>query len=281
MYVTNFRSATHRAIMDMIFRALPFLQGHLLPQQTTSIAPFPQHQPLPSNPYPQDSNSEAHAAYDECLKCQDEAGNDAKLLIYARCLGFLIIEAPDDVARDYISHEIMRCEGNGDQMNALAQFYITHLFRLCGSLLIILITALISFLVRNDKGHTPTPSFHPSRPSFEDESFFFSSTVDPALTDHRTSKWAVSWAALYCVNQIRGSFYLKALEHDNFCCMVTGHVEMAYYRGLSNDDRITRHPNSIMTRTHFCHIFPSTSQNLDHDDPKVCSSCLYALITIH
>jgi len=61
-------------------------------------------------------------------------------LIYARCLGFLIIEAPDDAARDYISHEIMRCEGNGDQMDALAQFYITHLFRL--SLLIILITAL-------------------------------------------------------------------------------------------------------------------------------------------
>lgn len=128
-------------IMDMMFRALSFLQVHLLPQQTTSIAPpvpFPRHQPLPSNPYPQDLNSEAHAAYNECLKCQDEAGNGAELLIYARCLGFLIIEAPDDAARDYISHEIMRCEGNSDRMNALAQFYITHLFRLCGSLLIIL-----------------------------------------------------------------------------------------------------------------------------------------------
>jgi len=57
--------------------------------------------------------------------------------MYARCLGFLIIEAPDDDARDYISHEIMQCEGNGDRMNELAQLYINHLFRLCESLFLI------------------------------------------------------------------------------------------------------------------------------------------------
>jgi len=113
--------------------------------------------------------------------------------MYARCLGFLIIEAPDDDARDYISHEIMQCEGNGDRMNELAQLYINHLFRLCESLFLIFSHRLIFFLVRQDKGCTPISSFHPSRPSFEEELFFFSPTVDPAPTDHRASKRAVSW----------------------------------------------------------------------------------------
>jgi hypothetical protein len=30
--------------------------------------------------------------------------------MYARCLGFLIIEAPDDAARDYISHETVESQ---------------------------------------------------------------------------------------------------------------------------------------------------------------------------
>jgi len=65
--------------------------------------------PLPPNPYPQDLNPEA---YDHCLQTQVEAGDDAELLMYARCLGFLIIEAPNIAARDFISHEINECQGD-------------------------------------------------------------------------------------------------------------------------------------------------------------------------
>ena len=94
-------------------------------------APFPQVQPLPPNPYPQALNPEAHAAYDQCLQNQVDAGDDVKLLMYARCLGFLIIEAPSDEARDYLSSEITQCGGDVNKMNNLAKFYIENLFRLC------------------------------------------------------------------------------------------------------------------------------------------------------
>jgi hypothetical protein len=55
------------------------------------------------NPSSQDLNPEAHAAYNQCLKNQVEGGDDAMLLTCARCLGFLIIKAPGDEARNYIS----------------------------------------------------------------------------------------------------------------------------------------------------------------------------------
>jgi len=75
---------------------------------------------------------------------------------------------------------------------------------------------------------------------------------------------------------------LKALERDNFCCMVTGDVETAYYLNLSNNDQIARYPKPTTTRTNFCHIFsPSTSQGLEPEqlsDPKVRPSGFYALI---
>jgi len=92
---------------------------------------FPQNRQLPINHYPQDSNTTVHDAYDHCLQCEHEAGNDVQLLMYARCLGYLITEAPNDSARDYIAREILTCVGDGEKLNELARFYINHLFRLC------------------------------------------------------------------------------------------------------------------------------------------------------
>ena len=94
-------------------------------------APFPRDQPLPPNPYSQVLNPEIHVAYDQCLQSQVDAGDDVKLLMYARCLGFLIIEAPSDKARDYLSSEITQCGSDVNKMNILAKFYIENLFRLC------------------------------------------------------------------------------------------------------------------------------------------------------
>jgi len=68
----------------------------------------PRRQPLPGNPYSQTLNSAAHSAYDQCLQREHEAINDVQLL-YTRCLVYLITEAPDDDARDYISIEILAC----------------------------------------------------------------------------------------------------------------------------------------------------------------------------
>ena len=95
------------------------------------MASFPERRPLPVNYYPQDSNSAIHDAYDHCLRREHGAGNDSQLLMYARCLGYLITEAPDDDAREYIASEILTCMGDGEKMNELARFYMNHLFRLC------------------------------------------------------------------------------------------------------------------------------------------------------
>jgi len=87
------------AFMNMIFRVLvpaPFLQGRSLAQQTTSIAHF--------------LKPDTHAAYDQCLQNQVEVGDNATLLMYAHCLGFLIIEAPDDAARYLISNKIVKVD---------------------------------------------------------------------------------------------------------------------------------------------------------------------------
>jgi hypothetical protein len=120
--------------------------------------------------------------------------------MYARCLGYLVIEADND-ARSHLSHEILGCAGDRDRINSLAEFYINHLFRLCESFLEFLVTAssFIFLLVRKTKGRTPKPSEHPSQPSFENDRDFFSLTVDPAPKDHTAAKLAVS--SLYDVDQ--------------------------------------------------------------------------------
>ena len=99
-------------------------------------APFPECQPLPPNPHPYVLNPDAHAAYAECLQSQVDAGDNPMLLMYARCLGFLIVEAPSEEARDYISREIRGCHSDANEINKLAKFYIENLFRLCESFLI-------------------------------------------------------------------------------------------------------------------------------------------------
>ena len=78
------------------------------------------------SPSKQDQTCLHDEAHDQCLQNQIEAGVDATLLSKACCLGFLIIKAPDAAARDYISHEIMECQGDGKRMNALALHQSSH-----------------------------------------------------------------------------------------------------------------------------------------------------------
>ena len=92
---------------------------------------FPQRQDLPPNPFDQATETRFHDAYHQCVQNQVDAGTDEKLLVYARCLGYLILEAPDFDARHLIVEEILECKANHDEMDSLAQLYINHLFRLC------------------------------------------------------------------------------------------------------------------------------------------------------
>jgi len=95
------------------------------------LQPFPQQQPLLPNPYHQLDQVNYHEAYNHCLQSKAEAGTTVTRLMFARCIGYLILEAPTSAGRDIISDEILECKGNRDDMEALAQLYIHHLLCLC------------------------------------------------------------------------------------------------------------------------------------------------------
>jgi len=98
------------------------------------LRPFPQWRPLLPNPYHQLDQVNYHEAYNHCLQSEAEAGATVTRLMFARCLGYLILEAPTSAGRDMILDEILDCKGNRDDMEALAQLYIHHLLRLCESI---------------------------------------------------------------------------------------------------------------------------------------------------
>jgi len=114
--------------------------------------------PLPQNPYNFNTEPAFSDAFSQCIQMETDAnvnGNEQRLIL-ARCLGFLMQELPQE-ASELVANEIVACLANFDQMSDLALFYINHLIR----------------LFRRNKGRTPAPSQHPSRPSFELHSGFF------------------------------------------------------------------------------------------------------------
>ncbi|KZP12564.1 hypothetical protein FIBSPDRAFT_921823 [Athelia psychrophila] len=143
--------------------------------------------------------------------------------MYARLLGYLVLESPGDEGRDYITDEIIRCDSDNDRMNCLAKLYQDHLLR----------------LFRQNKGHTPTttPSYDPSLPSVEEEKFLYSSAVEPAPNDHTQAKKA-------------------ALRRDDYRCVVTGALDCDYIECLSPTDQAALPITVTIRLTNACHIFP-------------------------
>ncbi|KAF5348781.1 hypothetical protein D9756_009749 [Leucocoprinus leucothites] len=198
-----------------------------------TIPAVPQKQPLPLNPFDEQDQPDLHDAYDQCLASEREAGSEQELMC-ARCLGYFLIEAPVVHGQHTVAKDILLCNGDKRAMDHLAQLYINH----------------IILLFRQNKGKTPAPSYHPSRPSFDDNSLFYSATIEPAPQDHRAAK-------------------LAALERDGYNCMVTGLHDKGKYIQLTPADRAARGWNRLSMKTNFCHIFPpSTNWELELNEPN-------------
>ena len=93
---------------------------------------YPQCVPLPPNPFDQETETLNHDAYQWCLHYETEAGTVWKSLMYYRCLGYLLLEAPSSAGQAFIADEIIECAKHPNDVGAeLAQFYINHLVNIC------------------------------------------------------------------------------------------------------------------------------------------------------
>lgn len=92
-------------------------------------------QPLPPNPYNTGQQAVLHAAYKRCVILQNSHSEVVQcgrlsVLICARLLGYMILEAPTDEGRTEFVSEIVRCVNDVD-LQKLAEVYKNHLLRLC------------------------------------------------------------------------------------------------------------------------------------------------------
>jgi hypothetical protein len=96
--------------------------------------PFPRNQPLPPNPFHPENDVALHDAYQRCFDNEKEAtstlpGTTTTALIYARFLGYLLLELPTNEGRRVLGHEILECVS--DNLDIWGKRYVDHLIRLC------------------------------------------------------------------------------------------------------------------------------------------------------
>ncbi|KAF8871844.1 hypothetical protein BD779DRAFT_1680079 [Infundibulicybe gibba] len=103
--------------------------------------PLPHH-----NPFDRAYLLASHCAYDRCLdlECRNtvvKKTGPLTVLMCARFLGYILIEAPTHVGREYFALEVVRCDED-EAIQALAELYKNHFIR----------------CFRLDKSHTLVPS---------------------------------------------------------------------------------------------------------------------------
>ncbi|CAA7265221.1 unnamed protein product [Cyclocybe aegerita] len=148
--------------------------------------------PLPRpNQYNASSQFIPHTAYNRCLDLEDQHKQVSQhvrldVLVCARFLGYMILEAPTDEGRMDVASEIVRCAKTGDiGLQDLAESYKNHFFRVFYS----------------SGCRTPAPT-HPSFYNKEEYVYSLSATA----ASHAKSKQL-------------------ALERDDFSCVLTGKTD--------------------------------------------------------
>ncbi|PPQ93669.1 hypothetical protein CVT25_012728 [Psilocybe cyanescens] len=154
---------------------------------------MPESLPHP-NPYNSDTNSILYTAYNKCLDLEARHEQVKRIcflqvLVCARFLGYMLLQAPTDGGRKSFGWEIHQCSSD-DAIQELAQIYSDHLLRL---------------FYRN-KDHTPTPRSHPSVPSFN----FWkqSGLLETTPSKHDKAK-------------------KTALYRDGYCCVLSRKLDSA------------------------------------------------------
>ncbi|EGO01682.1 hypothetical protein SERLA73DRAFT_70852 [Serpula lacrymans var. lacrymans S7.3] len=168
-------------------------------------------------------------AYAIILEFERSAQN-AKTLIYARILGYLMLEGPSDQARVAIAREVISCAGKG-ALETNGKMYYDHYLR----------------AFKRTKGHTPIPSSHVSRPSFDTcKAMIFDMLVE-APQAHQDAK-------------------KNALIRDGSCCVVTGNYERSMVENNQELEKMADDEGKGLIVTNCAHIFAeSTNLNISGD----------------
>ena len=132
-------------------------------------------------------------AYPIILRFEQSAQThpDPKRLIYARILGYLILEGPSDEARVAVAREVLSC-ADEDALTTNGKMYCDHYIRACELLLLPVFRPSETLAVKKTKGRTPIPSSHVSRPSFDTRKAMIMDMLVEAPQTHRDAKKNVS-----------------------------------------------------------------------------------------
>ncbi|KAF8877656.1 hypothetical protein CPB84DRAFT_1794761 [Gymnopilus junonius] len=201
--------------------------------------------PLP-RPNPFVTNAIIEKAYDKCLNLEAKHDQVTKaldvrlpILICARFLGYMLIEATTNVGRADFAWETYRCR-NAVELQQLAQLYSDHLLR----------------IFRRTKGHTPTPRSHPSAPSFDFQRDRLAELLLKTPSSHVDAKE-------------------QALIRDNYRCVVSKRVDIT----SKKKGWTTNQPNEYVTKTHLAHIFDrSTNEDMQDRSKSVYAASAHAVL---
>jgi hypothetical protein len=163
----------------------------------------------------------ALSAYNVCLAFEREADNEQSRL-RARILGYLILNAPSSIALAEIVTVIHSCAQDHKTLFDLGESFLIRFIR----------------PFKKNKGRTPTPSDHPSRPSFDKVKADLKAMIKEAPKDHREAK-------------------TQALVRDGYRCVVTGKYDVLAETESLVDLEVILTAGSV--HTELAHILPEST----------------------
>ena len=118
--------------------------------------------------------------------------SDRKRLMYARILGYLILEGPSDDARVAVALEVSACNGEEEEMLAIGRLYFDHYIRACklqNNVCLVFAILESSSTVRMNIGPASVPSSPVSPSSFNTrKTKIMDIMVEGAPLNHRQAK---------------------------------------------------------------------------------------------
>jgi hypothetical protein len=138
---------------------------------------------------------ELEKAVQSRIDANEVVGRD---MIYCRILGYLLLHPPTDRAAKTVQFDISSCKGDQAMLN-VGQMYYDHFIRACT----LYVRSyeypfhVFIFSVRSNKGRTPNPTNHASRPSFDTIADMISDCMEEAPQGHASAKKRVSYFYYY------------------------------------------------------------------------------------